>query len=254
MFYFTNFPKTLYQISDGSYKKPSEYVGLTDITRNVRFKKEILDNITIYELFDIPDGYTMEHISEELYGSPYYHWVLMLLNDRFDYVNDLPLTSIALDSFISLKYDEEYLQSQYGLTSRSLILDLVDDNQVSMDFSYDVPIITLSNNSTQVRNVKSVWYYDQTLKMNMKRFIYSDFSVDSEEFTIDSEEVTIDLETTGEKYLDTKIQKIDFGVIPNLNPVYAYDYEVRMNEKKRRIKIISERILQTILKNFKDLM
>ena len=255
MFYFSNFPKTLYQISDATYKRPAEYVGLTDITKNVRFKKEILDNITVYELFDMPDGYTMEHISEELYGSPYYHWVLMLLNDRFDYVNDLPMTSIALDKFIDRKYNPSYLESEYGLTPMQLIIDLVDENGVSTDIEYEVPIIKLSDGSEEVRRAMSIWKYDSTLKMNIKKFVYTDFSVSTDDFTADNSIEFIDsILTTQEKYLNTKTHKIDFGIIPNVTPIYAYDYEIRKNDSKRRIKILSESILQTVMKNFKDLM
>lgn len=236
MFYFSNFPKTLYQISDATYKRPAEYVGLTDITRNVRFKKEVLDNITVYELFDMPEGYTMEHISEELYGSPYYHWVLMLLNDKFDYVNDIPLSSVALEKFIDAKYNPTYLESEYGLNTYNFVIDLVNDNGVSIEINGSVPVITLQNNTIELRNVASVWYYDPTLKMNVKKFIYADSFA------------------SGEKYLNTKTHRIDFGIVPNVNPIYAFDFEVRRNDRKRTIKIISESILQTVLKNFKDLM
>jgi hypothetical protein len=50
------------------------------------------------------DGDTPEIISEKLYGIPDYHWILMLLNQRYDYVNDFPLSIRELEIMIANKY------------------------------------------------------------------------------------------------------------------------------------------------------
>lgn len=38
------------------------------------------------------------------------------------------------------------------------------------------------------------------------------------------------------------------------SPISNSDYEYQMNEEKRRIKLITPQLLDTILKNFKDMM
>lgn len=69
---------------------------LTDVTTNVRFIREVLQNLTAYDEYDILDGETPEIIASKIYGNPLYHWVIMLANDRYDYREDFPLDYTAL--------------------------------------------------------------------------------------------------------------------------------------------------------------
>jgi len=95
--YFSNFPKIVY---DFDLPNGVDYKIVTDITRNVRLRKQILENILVYDYYDIGEGETPEIISEKIYGTPYYHWVIMLVNQRYDYINDFPLTQLELDTHI----------------------------------------------------------------------------------------------------------------------------------------------------------
>ena len=81
-------------------------LALTDITRNIRFRRDILANVTVYDYYDIVDGETPEIVAEKVYGNAQYHWIVMLANDRYDYLGDWPLTQVALDQFVSDKYGD----------------------------------------------------------------------------------------------------------------------------------------------------
>ena len=98
--YFDNFPTFLYpfKIND-----KIEYKLVKDISQNVRVRKEILSKVTLYDEYDIRDGETPEIIAEKIYGSPAYHWVVMLCNDRYNYVDDFPLTIPQLEKHIDNK-------------------------------------------------------------------------------------------------------------------------------------------------------
>jgi hypothetical protein len=148
--YFDNFPTFLYPYT---VNNKLEYKLVKDISQNVRVRKEILSNVTLYDEYDIRDGETPEIISEKIYGSPLYHWVVMLCNDRYNYVDDFPLPIPELEKHIANKYGSSHI--------------------------YD------SSQGTSVSN---------------------------------------------------------------------YDYEFSINESKRRIKLISPTLLNTILKNFKDII
>lgn len=102
--YFQKFPRLLYQFKfdDNSFKD----IVIMDITRNVRFKKEILENIGLYETYDMLDGETPEIVAEKLYGSPYYHWVIMIMNEKYDYLQDFPLSQPELDKYVTQLYGE----------------------------------------------------------------------------------------------------------------------------------------------------
>jgi hypothetical protein len=159
--YFKEFPNFLY---DFKINGRTETKIVKDITQNVRVINEILSNVTLYDEYDIRDGETPEIIAEKIYGSPLYHWVIMICNHRFDYINDFPLPSYELEQHITEKYGagNEYNTHHY-----------VDSNGNIVD----------STQGTAVSN---------------------------------------------------------------------YQFEDDENEKKRRIKLISPELLQTIIKNFKD--
>jgi hypothetical protein len=99
--YFEEFPNFLYDFDVNGKRKA---MLMTDITRNVRFRRDILSNITVYDEYDIIDGETPEIIAEKFYGDAQYHWVIMLANDRFDYLNDFPLDYPRLSAYIEDKY------------------------------------------------------------------------------------------------------------------------------------------------------
>jgi hypothetical protein len=89
MSYFKNFPVAVVDFSEFG-EEPKEYL-ISDIITNVRVKTNLFANLTFYEEYDIRDGENPEIISEKFYGTPYYHWIIMLTNERYDYINDFPL-------------------------------------------------------------------------------------------------------------------------------------------------------------------
>lgn len=99
--YFNKFPKILYDYSIGTN---TNAVYVTDITRNIRFRRDVLANVSVYDYYDIQDGDTPDKIAERVYGNSQYHWIIMLMNDRYDYLNDFPLTTYNLEKYIAQKY------------------------------------------------------------------------------------------------------------------------------------------------------
>lgn len=175
--YFKNFPQTSFLVSPPGYRKNAVYVSAVDITVNIRFIKQLIDNISLYEYYNIQEGETLEIISEKVYDSPHYNWVIMLLNNIYDYRNDFIMSDLAFDKYIIQKYGTRE-------TAQSTI------------HGY--------------RNNDGIWSTQYTFNIN-----------------------------TDEQQTNT-----DF------KPVYAYEYEIEQNEKKRRIKLISTDMLAIVLQNF----
>jgi hypothetical protein len=99
--YFEKFPQFVYDFDIAGKRKA---IILTDITRNVRFRKEIFGNIELFDEYDIQDGDTPEIIADKVYGNSEYHWIIMLVNERFDYIADFPLSYDALLKYVDDKY------------------------------------------------------------------------------------------------------------------------------------------------------
>lgn len=103
MSYFNNLPEIYYNFMVNGQDK---LFIVRDITANVRPLKETLDNITLYDLYDIIDGETPEIVSSKFYGSPNYHWAIMIANQRYDYLNEWPLPYDRLVQYCIDKYGE----------------------------------------------------------------------------------------------------------------------------------------------------
>lgn len=163
--YFKDFPKFAY---DFQINGKTKVLLITDITRNVRFRKEVLSNIELYDEYDIQEGETPEIIAEKVYGNANYHWIIMLVNERFDYIADFPMSYPQLQS---------YVQDKYG-----------------------------------VGNEYATHHYE-----NERGFVVDQYYV---------------------------------GAIPISN----LQYEEKMNEQKRRIKLVSPQLIDRVLKQFKDIL
>jgi hypothetical protein len=99
--YFEKFPQMLYDFDINGQKQVRL---ITDVTRNIRFRRDVLSNVTVFDEYDITDGETPEIIAEKLYGNPQYHWIIMLANERFDYRSDFPLPYVELSRYVTDKY------------------------------------------------------------------------------------------------------------------------------------------------------
>lgn len=160
--YFDEFPTMLYNFK---INNKDEFKIVKDITQNVRVRKEILENVTLYDEYDIKDGETPEIIAEKVYGSPLYHWVVMLCNQKYDYINDFPLSTHNLEQHITEKYGvgNEYDTHHYVDTNGNIV-DSLNPEAISVSnyqFEDDenekkrrIKLISPSLLSTIIKNFK----------------------------------------------------------------------------------------------------
>jgi hypothetical protein len=120
MSYFKYFQTEVVDFSQFG-EEPKEYL-ISDIITNVRVKADIFKNIVYYQDYDIKDGETPEMISENFYGSPYYHWVIMLTNERYDYIEDFPMTTVTLEAYIDAKYGQDKDNIKHYVTANGDIV------------------------------------------------------------------------------------------------------------------------------------
>jgi hypothetical protein len=119
--YFDQFPKFVYDFKFGA--KGTKTVVTTDITRNIRFRKELLENIALYDEYDIVDGETPEIIAEKIYGNPEYHWIIMLANQKHDYISDFPLAESALEKHIVDTYGAQRYATRYYVNADGFVVN-----------------------------------------------------------------------------------------------------------------------------------
>ncbi len=98
MSYFTNYPTVNYRFGN-----ESTAVAVQDIGAYIDLIDRVKDDISFYQEYNLRDGDRPDQVSNDLYGSPDYHWTFYLLNDDLK-GRGWPLTR----SRISDKAKEEY--------------------------------------------------------------------------------------------------------------------------------------------------
>jgi len=151
--YFRQFPQIYYDFP--KLNSDNFLQILTDITTNVRVRKEALENVTIYDEYDIQEGETAEIIAEKIYGNPELHWVIMLVNQRYDYLADFPLTNIELNQLCIDTYGEDNLYNVHHYEKDKIICEAMASLKIPIGIyaSLKVNDILTSNLSTTVAKV-----------------------------------------------------------------------------------------------------
>jgi len=241
--YFSNFPKIVY---DFDLPNGVDYKIVTDITRNVRLRKQILENILVYDYYDIGEGETPEIISEKIYGTPYYHWVIMLVNQRYDYINDFPLTQLELDTHIDKKYgDKKYHVHDYkvnGIIKEGINIITLRDSELEgggIGMMAEGKVLESVVNEYQAR-------IDNILVASNSITVQIEVSLRHGKFQ-PNETVTILGENTFAEVVSCTVPA-QYTITTN------YDYEFALNESKRRIKIVDPALVEQLVKEFKDII
>jgi hypothetical protein len=266
--YFKEFPQFLYDFNYGDRIKTSI---VKDITRNVRVRKEILSNITLYDEYDIIDGETPEIISEKFYGTSEYHWIVMLCNGKYDYRADFPVPETVLAKHIADVYNPKLYSSDWywdthedgllyfhiKITSTKVPFDPAyltapvkitiqdDDRSFVVDLNFPTDPLGLDV-ATQYFYFPLMNHSDGWLLAHGKEGATVESGVGNVELTI----ITEGREYNPVYYVNAQGQTVNpvSGAIPITGDT-QHRYE---NDQKRRIKIISPTLLETILRNYQD--
>lgn len=142
---YTSVPTVTISTPYTTLETQTKALVLTDITRNIRFRRDILANITVYDYYDVVEGETPEIVAEKIYGNAQYHWIVMLVNERYDYLGDWPLTQATLDLYVIDKYGSAANSIHHYENAKKII--------VSSDYPSAVPI-TNANYEAQVNESK----------------------------------------------------------------------------------------------------
>ena len=106
MLYFDKFPTVLYD-PDGS----GNVKLMTNILKRVRVRANMAKEFALLDPYDVQDGETPEILADRHHGSPYYHWVIMLMNNVRDPQHDWPKSTRQMQMYLKGKYGSAANQS-----------------------------------------------------------------------------------------------------------------------------------------------
>ena len=121
MSYFENFGKILYDPVGNNNPKL-----VTDIMSRVRMRANMKKEVVMMEQYDVQENETPEIVADKHHGSPYYHWVVMLLNDISDVNHDWVKSTRQLQKYLLSKYTEVQLAEthHYEIPQTSRFIDI----------------------------------------------------------------------------------------------------------------------------------
>lgn len=220
--YFGKFPKVNYDIQNTMFNK--NYEKATDIFFRVGYIKEVLNNLSSYYSIEVDDGDTPEILAEKVYEDAGAGWMILLANQIIDPQFEWPLGYDAFNKYLINKYGSieasELLVHHYDMVIKR---ELQPDNVIT-ETRFQVNGTKLTDNNLDVPyNYYNPHFGDPG----------SLAAVQSVE-TFDMDGKTVTVTTSGE-------------------PVYAYDYELALNDSRRLIKVIKKEYYSQIMNEFDKL-
>ena len=170
----------------------------------------------------------------------------MLANQRYDYINDFPLTQLELDAYVTQKYGDKKYQihnyKQNGFVTEGVNTLRLRESALSGGGIGEIAVgkILISQINAYMARIDSI------ITASDNTYITIAVSMREGKF-IPNETVTINAETT--------YAEVDQCTIPgNYTTTSNYDYEFVLNESKRRIKIINPALVEQIIKEFENII
>jgi hypothetical protein len=112
--YFSFFPQGTYDIKGNGID-----TLVTDLMVRVKIRSKIMNEASLYDLYDIPEGETPEMTALKHFGSTHYHWIILLTNDITDRYYGWPLTTYEFENYINDKYTNPNGVHHYEITQSS---------------------------------------------------------------------------------------------------------------------------------------
>lgn len=160
--YFKSFPKFIYDFSINNNDEDLKYV--TDIFHRVKITAEMVEQSSAYEKYIIKDGETIEIISHKIYGTPLYHWTILLANNITNPYIDLPMSNYAFEQYIIQKYGSTRDDIKHYKNNDGYIITPISIIGIGTNCIYN-PVTSLWE-SINLADYSSVTNYDYEFALN----------------------------------------------------------------------------------------
>lgn len=166
--YFHKFPLITYDFAI-SGESPQRYV-VTDIIRRVKISNTDIKSGGAFDIYTIVEGDTPEIVSDKYYGTPFYHWLILMVNDIIYGLEGFPKSQYDLDQYCITKYGSAGVNAvhHYEDTDGNEVNSIISGNSLSI---FDP--VTLTWNAVPISSYVPVtnYEYEEFLNEN-KRTIY----------------------------------------------------------------------------------
>lgn len=258
MSFFRNFPLTKYEFDGGGVK-----TNIVDLFRYVKLSDDIInDNLETYRYYEIHDGERPDVVSYKLYGTPDYYWTFFIINDHLRNGSQTwPLSTQDFEKYMEIEYEGVIITGKPLITydSDGLIVDNKDS--IAGRFKIGETVVGSKSQATG-RIVEKNTRYNYLVLENVtgtfreNEFITGNITLDK----ITSYEVFN--RRTGPKYfVDENGQVSDHSDYINdatnkytLDMITNEEWEIELNDKRSKIRVIRPEYIQDFVLKFKELV
>lgn len=112
--YFRKLEKGFYDLKgDGNPKV------VTDLMTRVKVREKIINEMSLYDKYDVPSGERPEDTAFKHFGSAQYHWVILMTNNITDAFYEWPMSEQNFEAFLKDKYTNPDAIHHYETTQSS---------------------------------------------------------------------------------------------------------------------------------------
>jgi len=217
MSYFNNLPNILYQSPLPDRSSTGDLIEIKNIFRRSKMYDYLKDNVTLFNKVIIEDGDRPDTIAEDIYGSSRYDFVVILTAGITNITDEWPLQDYQM-------YD--LALSKYGTETKM--------NEVHHYETYEI------------KDSKG----RQILPANL--IVDADFKMDGSSLRYPTNRFTL-ISQAGNTQLD---DKNEYTVVTDniARPVTNFEFEISLNENKRKIDLLRPSYLQTFVTDLQDVV
>ena len=179
MGYFRELPNLLYQSFLPDKTSSLDYTEVKNLFRRVKLRDDLQNVFTLFDKYEIPDGYRPENVAENFYGNDLLDWVVILTAGIVNIRNEWPLNSRDIFDYSFEKYGDDLNATRFFETkevknsSGTILLNkgIVVDSDFEFNYYEDTTNKYINVKGTSVRTGISNYEYETRLN-DEKRSIF----------------------------------------------------------------------------------
>ena len=113
MGYFRELPNLLYPSFLPEKVSSLDFIEVKNIFRRVKMRDDLQNNFTLFQKYQIPEGARPDTVSEELFGSANFDWIVLTVAGIINVRNEWPLSNQDLFKYVDNKYGDSINSTRF---------------------------------------------------------------------------------------------------------------------------------------------
>ena len=238
MSYFNYFPAIVYSLDNGTSQQLVQ-----DLFRRVTLSEEARNNMVLYEEYHVSDGDSPEIVADRWYNNPELGWVILMTNEILDPRFGWPMTWYQLERHIERKYPSNlYLNANVSVNFN------VGESVVQQSNGSSARILAKIGNRLSVINVNGSFTNGANIAGNVSGY-YTNLVSSGNVFDNTPEQIAYFAYTGNGTIVDATTYNNSNR--QDLEAVTNRENEIRINDRKRLIRILKPDFVTAVVAEFK---